>query len=90
MRLQPEDLAKLVQFLQQSPRVRGLSLAHNWIGADGAQVSQHYLSHEMTQACRHYCWHIQGYVLHLSILQAEITPLLATHKLTVLQEDLKS
>lgn len=90
MRLQPEDLAKLVQFLQQTPRVRGLSLAHNWIGADGVQVSQCYLSHDMMQACRHYCWHMQGSVLHRSILQVEITPLVAKHKLRVLQEDLKS
>eukprot|EP00775_Hariotina_reticulata_P001903 gene1903-2237_t len=47
MRLQPEGLTKLVQFLQQSPRVRGLSLAHNWIGADGAQrVCQALMVHQ--------------------------------------------
>uniref|UniRef100_A0A383WHE7 Uncharacterized protein n=1 Tax=Tetradesmus obliquus TaxID=3088 RepID=A0A383WHE7_TETOB len=37
MRLPPEGLQRLAGFLEVTARVRGLSLAHNWIGPDGMQ-----------------------------------------------------
>jgi hypothetical protein len=38
MRLPPEGVQRLAGFLESTARVRGLSLAHNWIGPDGMQV----------------------------------------------------
>ncbi|KAF6259669.1 hypothetical protein COO60DRAFT_990207 [Scenedesmus sp. NREL 46B-D3] len=37
MRLPPEGVQRLARFLESTARVRGLSLAHNWIGAEGMQ-----------------------------------------------------
>jgi hypothetical protein len=39
MRLSPEGVEKVAAFLESSSRVRGLSLAHNWIGDAGVKVS---------------------------------------------------
>jgi hypothetical protein len=38
MRLPPEGVQRLAGFLESTARVRGLSLAHNWIGPEGMQV----------------------------------------------------
>jgi hypothetical protein len=39
MRLSPEGVEKVASFLEGTGRVRGLSLAHNWIGDSGTKVS---------------------------------------------------
>jgi hypothetical protein len=38
MRLSPEGVEKVAAFLESTGRVRGLSLAHNWIGDAGVKV----------------------------------------------------
>eukprot|EP00879_Flechtneria_rotunda_P027034 GHRR01028893.1.p1 GENE.GHRR01028893.1~~GHRR01028893.1.p1 ORF type:complete len:475 (+),score=166.38 GHRR01028893.1:281-1705(+) len=50
MRLPREGVQKLAKFLETTPRVRGLSLAHNWIGPDGVQVQSDQYSRLMLGA----------------------------------------